>query len=77
MNKYQGRVDPIDTLRSYITQHKKIKNKDGYLHFDNVKIKLTTETAWLSPITSQKYDIGALWLLLDCDANKVGLSDYI
>lgn len=42
MSKYQGRVDPIDILRTYMSKEKKIKCKDGYLHFDNVRLKLTT-----------------------------------
>ena len=42
MHKYQGRVDPIDLLRTYISQGKKIKCKDGYLYFDNIKLKLST-----------------------------------
>ena len=77
MDKYQGRVDPLELLRSFVTQKKKIKYKEGSLYFDNVKLKVTTETPWLSPITSKQYDLGSLWLLLDCDQKGQDSVQYI
>jgi hypothetical protein len=77
MSKYQGRVDSLELLRSFITQKKKIKHKDGYLFFDSLKLKANTETPWLSPLTNKQYDLGSLWLLLDCDINKLNSAAYI
>lgn len=65
MSKFQGRGDGLDILRNFISQKKKIKLKDDYLCFDNVRLKLRTETPWLSTQTKTQYDLGDLWLLLD------------
>lgn len=42
MAKYQPRVDPLDLLRNYCSQKKKIRVRDGMLTFDQVKFKLHT-----------------------------------
>ena len=77
MNKYQGRVDPLELLRSFTIQKKKIKHKDGYLFFDSIKLKLNTETPWQSPLTNKQYDLGALWSLIDSDQNKLTSVSYL
>ena len=76
MTKYQGRVDPLELLRSAYTEDKKIKLKDKYLIFDkDVKLPLTQQTAWVSPISNKQYTLGSLWLFLEFHLKKI--NDYI
>jgi hypothetical protein len=64
-SKYQGRLDPLDVLRNSISTEKRAKIKDRYLVFDKeIKLALSTPTAWLSPLTKKQYSLGSLWLYL-------------
>jgi hypothetical protein len=65
MSKYQGRVDPLELLRTAYTEEKKIKLKDKNLVFEkDIRMPLTQPTAWVSPITKKQYSLGSLWLYL-------------
>ena len=70
MSKYQGRVDPIEQLRSAYLLNSgsktKIKQKDHYLYFDqDIKLNLKTETAWVSTALNKQYNLGSLWLFME------------
>jgi len=77
MAKYQPRIDPLDLLRNYCSQKKKVKVRDGSLCFDQVKFRLHTETPWLSTNSRKQYDLAALWLLLDAEEKGHSNLDYL
>ena len=77
MAKYQPRVDPLDLLRNYCSQKKKIKVRDGSMYFDQIKFAFHTETPWLSTNSHKQYDLGALWLLMDAEQKGQSNFDYL
>jgi hypothetical protein len=77
-SKYQGRLDPLEILRNSISTDKRAKIKEKYLIFDKeIKLALSTPTAWLSPQTKKQYSLGSLWLYLESVHKNIGLSEYL
>ena len=75
MSKYQGRVDPLELLRSVYTEDKKVRLKDKYLFFDkDIKLPLSQPTAWVSTISQKQYSLGSLWLFMEYHLKKI--DDY-
>lgn len=70
-------INPINLLREYITKGKKIKQREGSLYFDNQKLSMKTETAWLSRKTDKRYDLGSLWLFIFCQEQKMTTVQYL
>ena len=65
------RIDPISLLKDYFTNNKKIEQKDNLLVFSkSIKLNLNTPTAWQPPNSTKKYNLGDLWLFLNCKRNE-------
>ena len=76
MSKYQGRVDPLELLRSVYTLDKKVRLKDKSLLFEkDIKLPLTQPTAWVSTISQKQYSLGSLWLFMEHHLKHI--NDYI
>lgn len=76
MSKYQGRVDPLELLRSAFTENKKVRVKDKQLIFEkDIRVSMSQPTAWISPMSKKQYTIGSLWLFLDYNAGHI--NDYM
>jgi len=76
MSKYQGRVDPLEMLRSAYTDGKRVKVRDKQLIFEkDIRMPLTQSTAWLSTLTKKQYTLGSLWLYLEFHLQHI--TDYL
>lgn len=76
MSKYQGRVDPLELLRSVYTENKKVRLKDKHLIFEkDIKLPLSQPTAWVSPISKKQYSLGSIWLYLEY--HQKNITDYV
>jgi len=65
MSKYQGRVDPLELLRTTFTEGKRVKLKDKQLIFEkDIRLPLTQPTAWVGNSSKKQYSLGSLWLYL-------------
>lgn len=76
MSKYQGRVDPLEQLRSAYVENKRVKLKDKHLLFDkDIRLPLNQPTAWVSPLTKKQYSLGSLWLFMEYHLQHI--TDYL
>jgi hypothetical protein len=65
-SKYQGRIDPLELLRNSYMNNKRPRYKDKYLIFEkDIRLPVTTPTAWVSKITKKQYSLGSLWLCME------------
>ena len=76
MSKYQGRIDALDLLRSTYSQGKRAKLRDNALSFEkDVRLPLLHPTAWVSPLSKKRYNLGSLWLFLESHLGHI--TDYM